>query len=75
MFIVIELQKTENGLAHLETVHNTAEEAESKYHQILMAAAVSSVPIHSAFIVAENGELIRTEKYVHTQQEQEEQEP
>lgn len=65
MFLVIELQKNGDQLAHLETVCNTAEEAESKYHQILAAAAVSSVGVHSALIVDDDGFTYKSESYRH----------
>lgn len=65
MFIVIELQKTGNTLAHLETTHATLEEAESKFYLVLSAAAVSSVPVHSAIIVSEEGFPVRHECYKH----------
>ena len=65
MYIVIELQKSGNTLAHLETVHETKDEAESKFHQVLAAAAVSQVPIHSAAMLDDSGFLVRTESYSH----------
>ena len=33
--------------------------AESKYHDVLRAAAVSAIPIHSAVIVDEKGRTIK----------------
>lgn len=65
MYIVIELQKSANGLAHLESVHNTRAEAESKFHQVLMAAAISNVLIHSAILMEENGAVLKAETYEH----------
>jgi hypothetical protein len=66
MFIVIELQKGKNGsVANIVTEHSTQPEAESKYHAILAAAAVSDVPVHSAVIVSEEGFPIMHQCYKH----------
>lgn len=55
MFLVVELQTSEDGnLTYLATSHPTREEAESKYHLILSAAAVSSVHVHGAVILDEH---------------------
>lgn len=62
MFIVIELQKlndtqvANNVWAYGDEQGNVAE---SKYHDVLRAAAVSSIPIHSALIVDEKGRTIK----------------
>lgn len=66
MYIVIELQKMADGnLTHLQTVHATKEEAESKYHTILAYAAVSETPMHSATILNEKGEPVMYKHYTH----------
>ena len=66
MFIVIELQKSANGsVAHLLTTHETQAEAESKFHTVLAAAAVSSLPSHSATLLTDNGFALRREFYEH----------
>ena len=65
MFLVIELQKNGDQLAHLETVCSTSAEAESKYHQILAAAAVSEVGVHSAVILGDDGFTYKSESYKH----------
>ena len=65
MYIVIELQKTENALSHLETTFENRDEAESKFHEVLKYAAISSIPIHSAVMLDDSGFLIRTESYPH----------
>lgn len=64
MFAVIELQKTET-LATLVDTYATRAEADSKFHAILSAAAVSSIPIHSAVIIDENGLLMANGTYTH----------
>lgn len=66
MFVVIELQKSENGaVSNIVTEHSTQAEAESKYHAILAAAAVSNVPVHSAIIVSEEGFPLMHQCYKH----------
>lgn len=66
MFIVIELQKNENGtVGNIVTEHSTQAEAESKYHAILAAAAVSNLPVHSAVIVSEEGFPLMHQCYKH----------
>ena len=66
MFIVIELQKNENGtVANIVTEHSTQAEAESKYHAILSLAAVSEIPVHSAVIVSEEGFPLMHQCYKH----------
>ena len=70
MFIVIELQKSANGtVSHLLTTHATQAEAESKFHTVLAAAAVSNLPSHSATLLTDNGYALRREFYEHAQEE------
>ena len=55
-FVVIELQTMADGqVANLVTAHDTQNEAESHYHAVLAAAAVSSLPCHAACIVSNEG--------------------
>jgi hypothetical protein len=66
-YIVIELQESADGqVANIVTSHDTANEAESKYHAVLSAAAVSSVPVHSAIMVNSHGGYINSQSYDHT---------
>lgn len=66
MFIVIELQKTGDQVAHIVTTHATSQEAESKFHTVLGFAAVSEVDVHSAVLIDDKGQFYRTESYDHT---------
>lgn len=68
MFIVMEIQ-TGDSVATIVTQHETKEDAESKFHTILASASVSSVPKHSALILNDMGGLLRSECYVHAQDE------
>lgn len=66
MFVVIELQV--NGDGSVGTIVNKYEkeaDAESKYHTILAAAAVSKVPKHSAIILNDEAMIHSSHCYVH----------
>ena len=66
MYIVIELQKNTKGeVSNIVTSFPTLAEAESKYHSILAAAAVSKLPTHSAIIVSEEGFPVANKCYKH----------
>lgn len=64
MFIVMEIQKS-NTVSTLVNSYETRNEAENKYHTILAYAAVSSLPKHSATMLTENGEYIKSECFEH----------
>ena len=64
MYIVIEIQ-TATTTATIVTQHDTLQAAESKFHQILAAAAISSVPVHSAVLMTDKGAWLRSECYEH----------
>ncbi len=66
MFIVIELQKSAEGVvSNIVTEHATLAEAESKYHSILAAAAVSEISVNSAVLVSEEGFPVKNQCYKH----------
>ena len=66
MYIVIELQKNEEGVvSNIVTSHNTLPEAESHYYSILASAAISTIPVHSAIIVSEEGFPVKHQCYKH----------
>ena len=69
-YIVVELQTNGGTTANIVTTHATREEAESKYHTVLAAAAVSSVEIHSATILAPDGFQLMSQAYHHTTSEE-----
>ncbi len=65
MFLVIEIQKSEDGtLSTLTTQHDTQRDAKSKYHAILSFAAKSGLRRHGAVIMNEDGRTIMCESYV-----------
>lgn len=66
MYFVLEIQQQQDGsAAHIVSQHSARNEAESKYHQVLSAAAVSSVYIHSAVIFDEEGIALANASYHH----------
>jgi len=64
MYIVIELQTNETT-ANIVNVYTDREVAEQRYHNILAAAAVSNIRIHSAIMLSPEGYYIKSEHYTH----------
>ena len=65
-YIVIELQTAQDGtVANIVTSHDERNVAESKYHQVLSAAAVSQLPKHAAVLMSSDGGFIAAECYEH----------
>lgn len=65
-YIVIEIQTSVDGsVANLVTAYDDKNQAESAYHMVLAAAAVSSLPCHSAMIVTNDGSQLMFGYYVH----------
>ena len=66
MFIVIELQTiNDEQVANIVNAYTEQKVAEQKYHTILAAAAVSSLPCHAAVMLDEKGRMIKSEYYTH----------
>ena len=66
MFIVIELQTiNDSQVANIVNAYTEQKVAEQKYHTILAAAAVSSLPCHYAVMLDEKGRMIKSEFYTH----------
>ena len=63
-YIVMEIQ-TSDSVATIVNPYDERAEAESKYHQILTAAAVSTVPKHGAIMLTDEGERLKGECYYH----------
>ena len=69
-YIVIELQTAANGsVANIVTSHDTREQAESKYYNVLSSAAVSQVPCHAAVLMDSEGGFIDAHSYQHPVEE------
>ena len=74
MYIVLETQTYTNGtVGTLIETFSDKNAAESKYHTVLAAAAISQLPKHCAFMLDDSARLIKSEVYFHeVLQEQEE---
>lgn len=69
MYTVIELQ-TNNGVTAILTYQfNDRDQAESKYHNVLSYAAVSTIDIHAVSILDALGDVIKNDRYYHTKPE------
>lgn len=68
-YVIVELQDMESQVANLVTAYESVNQAEQKYHQVLSAAAVSQVPVHSAIMLNSEGQYIKSEAYDHRTQE------
>lgn len=63
-YIVIELQTMADGaVANLVTQHASEAEAQSKYHSVLAAAAISDLPCHAAVLMANSGVTLENRYY------------
>lgn len=66
MYFICEIQTSNEGSATLPLLSAaTIQEAESKYHQILAYAAISTLPKHSAIIFDDEGLPIQSQCYKH----------
>lgn len=72
MYSIIELQTTAGQTAHNYFTAQTKDQAMSKYHEILMYAAVSNVEYHTCMVVDKDGSYLARECYYHEQPIQEE---
>ena len=63
-YIVIEIQTNDaDKVAHLVTTEPDYWTAQQKYHTILAAAAVSTLPVHTAVILSPYGDVIDKKSY------------
>ena len=67
MYIVIELQTT-TSTAVLTSTYDDLAKAYQKFYTILAAAAVSSVPCHTAVILTETGQVVESKTFAHAQE-------
>ena len=71
-YIVIELQTNDGVTTIVPPVPFTDRNAaESKFHQTLQYAAVSSIESHAVTLLTEDGRTVRTEVYHHPKPEPE----
>lgn len=70
MYIVIEIQTNPNGtVGNIVNAFATKDLAFQKFHTILAAAAVSSLPVHAAVILDNKGLQIAAQAFEHVEQE------
>ena len=65
VFVVMEIQSDNEQAATLINNYIDRNEAESKFHQILGAAAISNVLTHSAVLLTDTGKVLKNETYQH----------
>lgn len=65
-YLVTEIQVWDTGAVSNPTyAYDDEYSAIAKYHSILAAAAVSSLPVHSALMFMEDGQPLRFESFTH----------
>lgn len=66
-YLIIEIQTSADGnVATIVTEKDNLNEAFSVFYSVLSAAAVSSVPLHAAVLMTNNGAAIKREVFDHT---------
>ena len=66
MYIIQEIQTTNNSSALLPAITKSdLNEAESAFHSICAAAAISNVTVHTAIVYDEHGSVIMSKFYEH----------
>jgi hypothetical protein len=72
-YLVIELQTAADGtVGNVVWAYDSWEQAESKYHTVLAAAAISQLPRHAAVMLDSNGGYRNSQCYEHPTQTNEE---
>lgn len=65
-YVVIEIQTMSNGqVACLATPYDGQLQAESSYHTVLAAAALSNLPRHAAVLLTSDGSVQMSQYYEH----------
>lgn len=68
MYIVIELQTNPDGtVGNIVSAYASRDQAFQKYHTILAAAAVSTLPVHAAVILDNKGLQIAAQYFEHAE--------
>lgn len=76
MYIILEAQTYLDGtVSTIINPYADKNEAESQYHRVLMAAAISDVPLHTCFMLTPDGYCIKSECYKHEPEPEPEPEP
>jgi hypothetical protein len=62
----MEIQTNANGeVGTIINQYESINDAESKFHQILAAASISEVPVHTSIVLTDEGVTLRAESYKH----------
>lgn len=65
-YILIELQTNADGtVGNLVTAYDDLDQAESAWHSVLAAAAISTLPVHAAVLINNLGEVVESRHYEH----------
>ncbi len=65
-YIVLEIQTNSDGtVGTILTSYDKLNEAESKFFAVLSAAALSTLPTHTAMLLTNNGTMLRVETFEH----------
>ncbi len=64
-YLVLELQTIGDVTTHLAWSYNNINEAESKYHAVLSSAAISTISVHAASLLNQEGQVIKSWFYEH----------
>lgn len=63
-FIVFEIQTNQDGaVGNLVTAYDERPQAESAYHGVLAAAAISALPCHACVLMTNEGEILECKAY------------
>lgn len=66
MYIVLETQTNKDGtVGTIPMAYENENEAKSKYYAVLSAAAVSEIPVHTAFLLTDEGMFLNSECFKH----------
>ena len=66
MYLIVEVQVFADGNKSTPCyAYDDKNTAEAKYHAILSSAAVSKLPIHTAFMLTVDGKVLKSESYKH----------
>lgn len=65
-YIVLETQTNTDGtVSTLINTYTDKLQAESQFHAVLSAAAISQLPKHCAFLLDDSARLLKSEAYIH----------
>jgi hypothetical protein len=66
-YLVLEIQVNADGSVSIPPIasYDVRNEAESKYHSVLAAAAISTVEMHSAVLLTSDGKNLERKSYNH----------